>query len=132
MSYLLYIPYEKNKQKNNNKSKSSRDKTYDKKIESLKLLKEKRIKPSWSNIDSEDLLRLMEDYLYFKIMRNQINHARKSDLSVEVKEYFKEINYNMTISAKDIKNIMKKSVENIEQIELILKINEEKEIATTI
>ena len=132
LSYLLNIPYEKNKQKNKNKSKSSRDKTYDKKIESLKLLKEKRIKPSWSNIDSEDLLRLMEDYLYFKIMRNQINHARKSDLSVEVKEYFKEINYNMTISAKDIKNIMKKSVENIEQIELILKINEEKEIATTI
>ena len=132
LSYLLNIPYEKNKQKNKNKSKSSRDKTYDKKIESLKLLKEKRIKPSWSNIDSEDLLRLMEDYLYFKIMRNQINHAKKSDLSVEVKEYFKEINYNMTISAKDIKNIMKKSVENIEQIELILKINEEKEIATTI
>ena len=132
LSYLLNIPYEKNKQKNKNKSKSNRDKTYDKKIESLKLLKEKRIKPSWSNIDSEDLLRLMEDYLYFKIMRNQINHAKKSDLSVEVKEYFKEINYNMTISAKDIKNIMKKSVENIEQIELILKINEEKEIATTI
>lgn len=132
LSYLLNIPYEKNKNKNKNKSKSSRDKTYDKKIESLKLLKENRIKPSWSNIDSEDLLRLMEDYLYFKIMRNQINHAKKSDLSVEVKEYFKEINYNMTISAKDIKNIMKKSVENIEQIELILKINEEKEIATTI
>lgn len=132
LSYLLNISYEKNKHKNKNKSKISRDKTYDKKIESLKLLKENRIKPSWSNINSEDLLRLMEDYLYFKIMRNQINHAKKSDLSVEVKEYFKEINYNMTISAKDIKNIMKKSVENIEQIELILKINEEKEVATTI
>lgn len=129
LSYLLNIQNENKLNVKKNKFNENKDKTYDKKIKSLKKLKEKNICLTWFNIESKDLIQLMQDYLYFKIMRNQTNHAKKSDLSEEVKDYFKEINYNMKISVKDIKNIMNKSVENIENIK---QTTENKEVAITL
>ena len=50
----------------------------------------------------------MQDYLFFKIMRNQINHAKKSNLTSTVKEYFKVLSdeipdflYNRAIDKLD-------------------------------
>ena len=50
-------------------------------------------------------------------MRNQINHAKKSNLTQTVKEYFKEIGYSVDITIDNIKTTMRKSIENIEEIE---------------
>lgn len=114
LKYLLNISYGSKSEKT---FKNNRDNTYDKKINSITILRESRINPTWSELPLDDLLILMQDYLFFKIMRNQINHAKKSNLTQTVKEYFKEIGYSVDITIDNIKTTMRKSIENIEEIE---------------
>lgn len=115
--YLLEIPYESKSTIKHNRETKHNPETYDKKIKSINVLEETRINPTWCELPLDDLIILMQDYLYFKIMRNQINHAQKSDLTSTVEAYFEGIGYSMNIKIDNIKNIMKKSIENIEQIE---------------
>ena len=114
MAHLLGVSYENKLEKT---SKSNRDYTYDMKISSINILRESGINPTWSELPLDDLIILMQDYLFFKIMRNQINHAKKSDLTSTVKEYFKEMGYSIDINIDNIKTTMRKSIENIEEIE---------------
>lgn len=65
----------------------------------------------------------MEEYLFFKIMRNQINHAKKSDLKIEVKDYFERFGYNTEISVENIKEKMINSIKKVGNIRLASKIN---------
>ena len=114
LAYLLNISYKNKPEKTFNNNK---DITYDKKINSINILKESKINPTWSELPLDDLLILMQDYLFFKIMRNQINHAKKSNLTSTVKEYFKEVGYDIDITVNNIKTTMRKSIENIEKME---------------
>lgn len=114
LAHLLGVSYENKLEKT---SKSNRDYTYDMKISSINILRESGINPTWSELPLDDLIILMQDYLFFKIMRNQINHAKKSDLTSTVKEYFKEMGYSIDINIDNIKTTMRKSIENIEEIE---------------
>ncbi len=104
--------------------------TYNKKINSIIILStnEKNM-PSWSNIRLKDLILLMEDYLYFKIMRNQINHAKKSKLTQEVEAYLNK-KYKSNIDARYIKQKMYISINNIPEV--LQGIEDSKEIASTV
>ncbi|WP_455543188.1 TM1812 family CRISPR-associated protein [Intestinibacter sp.] len=94
---------------------------YREKIDTLTVLS-KENKPKWFKSSKEDLVVFMQDYLLFKIMRNQINHANKSELCNSVKTYFnqieydKDIRYNTEIKTDSIKKIMLKSIDRIENI----------------
>lgn len=96
---------------------------YNDKINTIIILKNSRRNPPWSNIDLDDLITLMQDYLFFKIMRNQINHAKKRKTYIGVEDYLKEAGYNTEITVENIKQSMKKSIEKIESIELIKEVD---------
>lgn len=104
--------------------------TYNKKINSIIILStNNKNMPSWSNIMLKDLILLMEDYLYFKIMRNQINHAKKSKLTQEVEAYLNK-KYKSNIDAGYIKQKMYISINNIPEV--LQRIEDSKEIASTV
>lgn len=104
--------------------------TYNKKINSIIILStNNKNMPSWSNIRLKDLILLMEDYLYFKIMRNQINHAKKSKLTQEVEAYLNK-KYKSNIDAGYIKQKMYISINNIPEV--LQGIEDSKEIASTV
>lgn len=104
--------------------------TYNKKINSIIILStNNKNMPSWSNIRLKDLILLMEDYLYFKIMRNQINHAKKSKLTQEVEAYLNK-KYKSNIDAGYIKQKMYISINNIPEV--LQRIEDSKEIASTV
>ena len=104
--------------------------TYNKKINSIIILStNNKNMPSWSNIRLKDLILLMEDYLYFKIMRNQINHAKKSKLTQEVESYLNK-KYKSNIDAGYIKQKMYISINNIPEV--LQRIEYSKEIASTV
>lgn len=104
--------------------------TYNKKINSIIILStNNKNMPSWSNIRLKDLILLMEDYLYFKIMKNQINHAKKSKLTQEVEAYLNK-KYKSNIDAGYIKQKMYISINNIPEV--LQGIEDSKEIASTV
>lgn len=96
---------------------------YNEKINVIIILRKSYKNPPWSNINIEDIITLMEEYLFFKIMRNQINHAKKSDLKIEVKDYFERFGYNTEISVENIKEKMINSIKKVGNIRLASKIN---------
>lgn len=93
--------------------------TYNGKINSIIILSEApNNMPEWSNIKINDLIVIMKDYLFFKIMRNQINHAKKSKLREEVINFLNEENYKSNIDAEYIKDKMYESIERISKIKI--------------
>ena len=99
------------------------DYIYNDKINAIIILRKSRKNPPWSNIELYDLIRLMQDYIFFKIMRNQINHAKKRKPYIGVEDYLKKAGYNTEITVENIKESMKKSIEKIESIELIKEVD---------
>ena len=103
------------------------------KINSIIILRKSDIKPPWLNnkINLNEFVELMEDYVYFKIMRNQINHASSNELKNEVIDYLIFRKYEVDINEKnikdEIKNIMYRSINSIESIAEKIEDNKEHE-----
>ena len=87
----------------------------------------------WLNnkIDLNEFVELMEDYVYFKIMRNQINHASSDELKDEVINYLTAQGYKVDINEKgikdEIKKIMYRSIDSIASIAEKIEDNKENE-----
>lgn len=107
--------------------------TLTRKINSIIILRKSDINPPWLNnkIDLDEFIELMEDYVYFKIMRNQINHASSDELKDEVINYLTDRGYKVDINKKgikeEIKKIMYRSIDSIESIAEKIEDNKENE-----
>lgn len=89
---------------------NTKEYTLNRKINSIIILRKSDINPLWLNnkIDLNEFVELMEDYVYFKIMRNQINHASSDELKDEVINYLTAQGYKVDINEKGIKDEIKK------------------------
>ena len=107
--------------------------TLNRKINSIIILRKSDINPLWLNnkIDLNEFVELMEDYVYFKIMRNQINHASSDELKDEVINYLTAQGYKVDINEKgikdEIKKIMYRSIDSIASIAEKIEDNKENE-----
>lgn len=72
-------------------SKENRDRemVYSNKIYLIKNINQSHIELN-SNVKMDEVKKILTDYLYIKIIRNQINHANGSSFKEDVEEYFKE------------------------------------------
>lgn len=101
---------------------NTKEYTLNRKINSIIILRKSDINPLWLNnkIDLNEFVELMEDYVYFKIMRNQINHASSDELKDEVINYLTARGYKVDINEKgikdEIKKIMYRSIDSIASI----------------
>ena len=101
---------------------NTKEYTLNRKINSIIILRKSDINPLWLNnkIDLNEFVELMEDYVYFKIMRNQINHASSDELKDEVINYLTAQGYKVDINEKgikdEIKKIMYRSIDSIASI----------------
>lgn len=112
---------------------NTKEYTLNRKINSIIILRKSDINPLWLNnkIDLNEFVELMEDYVYFKIMRNQINHASSDELKDEVINYLTAQGYKVDINEKgikdEIKKIMYRSIDSIASITEKIEDNKENE-----
>ena len=112
---------------------NTKEYTLNRKINSIIILRKSDINPLWLNnkIDLNEFVELMEDYVYFKIMRNQINHASSDELKDEVINYLTAQGYKVDINEKgikdEIKKIMYRSIDSIASIAEKIEDNKENE-----
>ena len=112
---------------------NTKEYTLNRKINSIIILRKSDINPLWLNnkIDLNEFVELMEDYVYFKIMRNQINHASSDELKDEVINYLTAQGYKVDINEKgikdEIKKIMYRSIYSIASIAEKIEDNKENE-----
>ncbi|PWM82028.1 MAG: hypothetical protein DBY41_02965 [Clostridium sp.] len=112
---------------------NTKEYTLNRKINSIIILRKSDINPLWLNnkIDLNEFAELMEDYVYFKIMRNQINHASSDELKDEVINYLTAQGYKVDINEKgikdEIKKIMYRSIDSIASIAEKIEDNKENE-----
>lgn len=80
------------------------------------------------NIEISDVIKLMQDYVYFKTTRNEINHAsEKENFTLEDKKYFKSLGFHVEIdgdslTVSGLTEDMKKSLDFIKSLIKIVNI----------